>query len=75
MPAWIDTARMLVDLQSSFLVTPRLVRFKRLHRRTVLDPFGKATVDVRHIAHAHVLQRLGGQCAAPTSTAEQNELF
>ena len=75
MQAWIDTARMLVNLQSSFLVTPRLVRFKRFHRRTLFNPFTKATVDVRHIGHAHVLQRLGGQGAAPTGTAEQNELF
>src|SRR5574337_2170184 len=53
----------------------RLVLLQRLGRRALPDPFGPAAVDVRDVGHAHVLQRLGRERAAPAGAAEQDELL
>src|SRR6185369_15371096 len=54
-------------------VAARPVRLVVLDRRALLDPFGKTAVDVRDVGHAHVLERLGGQGAAPAGAAKQHE--
>ena len=43
--------------------------------RRCFFPGRKTAVDVSHIRHAHVLQGLGGQGAAPACTTKQDELL
>ena len=46
-----------------------------LSGRRLLDPVGKSSFNMGNIGHAHILQGLGRQRAAPASATEQHKLL